>query len=836
MQKLDRWRLKDFDVGAGLGQGAERGDGDSWIEVDAPGDTYLALVAAGRLAHPFKGRNEAAAAWVRDREWWWTTVFETPAPTDANERVTLAFDGLDTFATVYLDGTVLGSADNMFRSYAFDIGEQLASAGPHTLAIRFDPPSEVMAGRETPVWPAFVDRVTVSRRNLMRKAQFGWGWDWGPDLPTVGVWRPVRIERHTAPTIASLNVATLSASPDQASVRVTIELGDAAARVGLHADIVLTDPDGVEVGTAETAVSGTASVDLSIPSPRLWWTADLGDQPLYRLEVRLRDSETVLDQRSRRIGIRTIVIDTSPDPDEPGADFFTFVLNGAPIFAKGVCWVPASSFVGVVDAAQYRDLISRAAGANMNMIRIWGGGIYEPDLFYDLCDEEGVLVWQDFMFACANYPEDDPAFVESVRREVQEQVRRLRGHACIAVWCGNNENQAMHDFNNRVAGAGAALQGLLYYDRLIPEILAELDPTTPYRTSSPIGGPVPNSMRAGDVHNWTVWHGIPLIPDQDMLGDFDRSPAGVAYTRYAEDKARFVSEFGIQAAPAMQTLRRWMAPEDLQLGSEGLLERVKDVADKLSAMMLPVTGLPKTLDDYVDFSQWTQAEGMKFGIEHYRRRAPHCSGALIWQYNDCWPCVSWSLIDYDGVGKASLYAVTRAFAPVLASFKPLEDGEFELWITNDTREAVSGKAMVELARVGGGSDWRESVDYGVAAHTSAPVWRGKAAEAADRVLTVRSPTEAFVANRYLLAPIATLALASGARPTVTITQTGPDALQIALIADAYLAFVHVTSSRPDLRFSDNYFDMAAGETRSITVSGVGGLEPSEIAVSCWNAR
>ena len=832
---LDHWRLKDFDIGGGLAQGAERGAGAGWIPVEAPGDTYLALIAAGRLAHPFEGRNETPAAWVRDREWWWTTTFEA-LPASPGEQVCLIFEGLDTFATVYLDGEVLGQTDNMFRSFAFDIGERLTASGPHTLAIRFDPPAAVMAGRDTPAWPAFTDRVTQSRRNLMRKAQFGWGWDWGPDLPTVGVWKPVRLDRRTGPVIAGLNFATLTVSPERAEARVSVSLDAAAGRGDLHVTVTLTDPAGVQVAAATAPIAADATVDLTIPSPKLWWTADLGDQPLYTLAVQLRQGEAVFDHRSRRVGLRTIAIDTSPDPDEPGADFFTFVVNGAPIFAKGVCWVPASSFVGVTDEAQYRDLLTRAAGANMNMIRIWGGGVYEPDLFYDLCDELGLLVWQDFMFACANYPEDDPAFVDNVRQEVTEQVRRLRGRPCMAVWCGNNENQAMHDFNNRLAGTDTPLQGLLYYDKLIPEILADLDPTTPYRTSSPFGGPSPNSMRAGDVHNWTVWHGIPLIPDKDLLGDYDRSPAGVAYTRYAEDNCRFVSEFGIQAAPAMQTLRRWMAPEDLALGSEGLLERVKDIADKASAMMAPVTGLPRTLDDFIDFTQWTQAEGMKFGIEHFRRRAPHCSGALIWQYNDCWPCVSWSLIDYDGVAKASLHAVTRAFAPVLASFKPLEDDSFELWITNDTREPVSGQAVVELKRLEGGSDWREDVDYQIAAHASAPVWRGKAAASTGRLLRVQSADGAFAANRYLLAPIATLALKPGAQPAVTVSQVDADTLHVALAADTYLAFVHLTTDRADLRFSDNYFDMVAGETRSVTVRGAGGVEPAEIKVDCWNAR
>lgn len=492
----------------------------------------------------------------------------------------------------------------------------------------------------------------------MRKAQFAWGWDWAPDLPTVGVWQPVRIERHRAARVESVNFSTLSIDNGVAQVSVDVSVSEAAT-----VEVELIDPAGNRVAT------GHSSGALTVPDAQLWWTADLGEQPLYTLIVRTPGAP----DHVRRVGIRTIAIDQSPDPDEPGTTFFRFVLNGVPIFAKGACWAPASSFVGAVPDDTYRDLLRRAVEANMNMIRVWGGGIYEPDLFYDECDRLGLLVWQNFMFACAPYPDDDAGFVETVRAEVREQVSRLRHHASLALWCGNNENQAIQFFADHASGTKTPLAGRALYDDLIPAVLVELDAHTPYWPSSPWGGPSPNSMRGGDVHNWTVWHGIPLVPDAEAVGEYETSPEGVAFTRYAEDMARFVSEFGLQGAPDIGTLRRWMAPEDLQLGSTGFLDRIKDVADKATAMIIPVTGQPRTLEEYVDFTMLAQAEGLKFGIEHYRRRKPHCSGALIWQHNDCWPCVSWSLVDYDGVAKASWYATRRAFAPVLASFR--RDGD-----------------------------------------------------------------------------------------------------------------------------------------------------------------
>lgn len=828
---LQAWELRDFEPGDGKAQAG----GEDWAPVSAPGDTYLALVEAGRLKHPFQGRAEVDAAWVRDREWWWRTTFEAPSVAE-DETATLVFEGLDTFASVYLDGDLIGRTDNMFRQWSFDIAERLKPGGRHSLAIRFDPPALASGPFDMPVWAAFTDRVSRSKRTLMRKAQFGWGWDWGPDLPTVGVWKPARIEVRTRACIKDVSfttheVSTVSAS---ASIGLEIETGS-TANSALRARVELRDPEGAVVFDTERAADASGPIPVVIDQPRLWWTADLGDQPLYSLTVELFDGDRLLGRSQRRVGLRTVALDQSPDPDEPGTTLFRFVLNGAPIFAKGACWVPSSSFVGDLDDGAYDRLIGQAVGANMNMIRIWGGGIYEPDLFYDLCDRKGVLVWQDFMFACAHYPDDD-AFQTSVRAEIEEQVRRLRNHPCLALWCGNNENQAIHRINDDKNGHASPLSGQTLYDDLMPAVLGSLDPATPYWPSSPWGGPNPNSMKAGDVHDWTVWHGVPPIPDDRMIGDFRSDPEGVSWLRYAEDTSRFVSEFGLQAAPALATLERWMDPADLTPDSEGFLARIKDEARKADAMMAPVTGLPTTLQDYVDFTQWCQAEGLKFGIEHFRRRAPHCSGALIWQFNDCWPCVSWSLIDWDGVEKASYQAVRRAFAPVLASFRALDDGAVELWITNDTRQTVSGEAVVALQSLDGDDIRRETVAFSAPAVGHAIAWRGVHPLGEDQVLRVWSPEAAFAPNRMLSAPIARLALRRGARPQASIAHLDATTLRVELTAETYLAFVHLTARRPDLRFSDNHFDLAPGEMRAVIVIAPAAIGPDDIVIRCWNDR
>jgi len=479
-----------------------------------------------------------------------------------------------------------------------------------------------------------------------------------------------------------------------------------------------------------------------------------------------------------------------------------------------------------------RRLVQAAADANMNMLRVWGGGIYEHDAFYEACDEQGILVWQDFMFACAPYPEDDPDFVENVRQEIRDQVARLRHHASLALWCGNNENQMIQDYLNHLTGRPDALAGALYYDRIMPEIVAELDPTTPYWPGSPAGGPAANSMRAGDVHNWTVWHGLPPVPDAVPVGSIDRSPAGVAYTRFAEDMARFVSEFGIQASPSLATLKRFVPAEALALGSPSLLSRIKDKPkDKVDAMLATVTGLPTTIEEYVDFTQITQAEGLKFGIEHYRRRSPHCSGTLIWQLNDCWPGVSWSLLDHEGFGKAGYFYTRRAYAPLLASFKQGPDDAVALWLTNDTATELRGNAVIEFGSFREGALWTEFCPYAVPAGTSRPVWHGSAAGAAEHYLNVHSNHGAFPANRIFFAPIKDLDRPAGPGPEVAIDSIAADTLRVRLTARHYLFFVHLLAPDGWTRFSDNYFDLRAGETRVIEVQARSGpLAPADLRI------
>jgi beta-mannosidase len=830
--------VKDFDIGEGTAESISSSlyNAQGWIDVAVPGDLYLALHAAGRLPDPFGDRTEPACAWVKDREWWWCADFEASG-LGSNERLSLIFEGLDTYATVWLNGQLLGSTDNMFRAWPFDISRKVLP-GSNVLAIRFTPTSTIVVDKTMPVWSIIADPIEETKRNFVRKAQFGWGWDWGPRLPTVGVWKPVVLRIETVAGLEAVKFTTLHISPkrDRANVSVELSIDALAADVALSAEITLLDVKGHIVAQHSVGLSSAKTmIEFGIDRPQLWWTPELGAANLHALSVVLKAGDAEVDRRDLRVGVRTIALDTSSDVEEPGTHFFRFVLNGVPLFARGACWVPPSSFVGAVDETLYRRLLEMAADANMNMLRVWGGGIYEHDAFYDICDELGLLVWQDFMFACAPYPEHEPSFVDSVRAEVRHQIERLRHHASIALWCGNNEGQGVQGFMNGLTGRDDPLLGALYYDKIMPEALADLDPTTPYWPGSPTGGPSSNSMLAGDVHNWTVWHGLPPVPVDVPVGDFDHSPEGVAYTRYAEDTGRFISEYGIQAAPAMETLKRVLPEDQRMLGSPGLINRIKDRPnDKVDAMMIPVTGLPKTLEEYVDFTQITQAEGLKFGIEHFRRRKPHCSGSLLWQYNDCWPGISWSLVDYYGFGKASYYYTRRAYASVIASFKQLDDGDVELWITNDTIHAIEDEVTIELGQFHADIVWSDRFAVSVPANSSQAIWRRPAARVgsgADRFLSVRSGTGAFPVNRIFFVAIKDLDRRTDERPVIKIEAVSPCELHVHLTASRYLYFVHLSTSNEHVWFSDNYFDMQRGEERTIIVRiSDGTIAPQDLQV------
>ncbi|HEY9078031.1 MAG TPA: glycoside hydrolase family 2 protein [Anaerolineaceae bacterium] len=834
---FDTWKLQDYDPGKGVAAGAYLPDYDdsTWITVNAPGDVHKALIAAGRIEDPFYDQNETKCRWMEEKEWWYRLKF-TPAsePLQPGERFQLVFHGLDTFAAIWLNGKILGHSANMFREAVFDVTNSLQTGQNNTLAICFDRPldhADLSGGFHS--WGRNEERV------FMRKAQFGFGWDWGPRLPTIGIWRPVELKRQYLAAIDGVNFTTLKIDLPQnlALVAVQVDVDRFSTNKPLEALVELVSDGRVMVSAAIQMNQGSSSRSvtayLQVPSPRLWWTHDLGEPYLYTLKTTLKQGNTILDSREQKVGIRTIELDQAPDPEERGTRFFRFVLNGIPIFAKGADWIPADSFVGAIPYEHYQKLLILAKEANMNMLRVWGGGIYEHDAFFDLCDSLGILVWHDFMFACAMYPEHDPAFVAEVTAEARYQVRRLRSRASLALWCGNNENQWIHDMRFWDS-PNYPVPGVLFYDKILPDNVKELDGHTPYWHGSPYGGNDYNCMEDGDRHNWHVWHGgQPRRFGERPQGDI--SPEGVTYAHYAEDMGRFISEFGMHAAPVYETLAR-VIPEDQRYHhSLSMDHHNKDnPKNKGDNLMSATTGLPANLEDYIDLSMLAQAEGLKFGIEHFRRRKPHCSGTLFWQLNDCWPVLSWAVVDYYGFGKAGYYYTRRVYAPILASFKPAADGGLELWITNDTLDEVNDTAVIRMCSFSGKKAWEETLAIHVPPNSSQVVkkWTAEQAPALlDHYVAVRSTTAQFPFNRHFFGMPKDIQ-----RPACKITSSikviDEHTVEVRLKTDTYGFFVHLTEPHESTHYSDNYFDLEPGETRTITVSNqIETLDPSRIKVT-----
>jgi beta-mannosidase len=825
---IGQWKLKDYMPSEGFSAGAykENFNDEDWIPVSVPGDVHTALLLVGRIEDPFYDRNELQCAWIEDREWWYRLKFDGPSgPLAEDERLQLVFHGLDTFATIWLNEQRLGQHSNMFREVVFDVSDLLAIGQSNALALCFDRPMDHIDHADRfHSWGRNPERVFI------RKAQFGFGWDWGPRLPTVGIWRPVELRHKRRASIEGVHFTTLAIDlrSNSALVKVGIEVERFTTDVLLSATVQLSplEEDSKQLPSIEKKVElvGVGNelrevVYLQVEDPRLWWTHDLGQANRYRLSVTVSEDGEILDQREDLVGIRTIELDQSPDPKEPGTRFFRFKLNGVSVFSKGANWIPADSFVGTISTEKYERLIMSARAANMNMLRVWGGGIYEHDLFYELCDRLGILVWQDFMFACAMYPDHLPGFVEEVEAEARYQVRRLRNHPCIGLWCGNNECQWNHDRhfwkdkNNLVPGS-------LFYHNLFPHLLEELDGTIPYWPSSPYGGNDHNSVEEGDRHNWHVWHGNLLRrfgEEQKIESWVD----GMKYERYAKDLGRFISEFGLHASPVFETLQRVIPPDQLYHHSHSMDHHIKDnPKDRLDQLMLSVTGPPKNIQEFVDFSMIAQAEGLKFAIEHFRHRKPHCSGTLLWQFNDCWPVVSWSIMDYYGFKKASYFYVKRAYAPVLASFKTLLNGGIELWVNNDTLQEVEDTVVIRLRTFSGQIAWEERENIVVPPNASQVVKRWDADQISDRsdqYLSVYSTNEKFPLNRHFFVAVKDLDR-DPVEPEINIITVNNYELQVELKAKSYAFFVHLLHDEAFTQFSDNYFDMEPGSNRTIQVT------------------
>ena len=648
-----------------------------------PGCVHTDLLAAGVIPDPFLGLNETEVAWVGRRGWTYESDLPASAP-GRHERTDLVFDGLDTAAEIFVDGQLLGRVRNMHRSYRFDVtglrgrlSVRFASAYDEAEAVR-DQLGERPAAYAEP-YP------------YIRKMACSFGWDWGPTLVTAGIWRPVRLEHWSTGRISRVRpLVTVEQGLGRVELAFDVERTGGEAQLAVEARV-----EGVRV---RAEVDGTRGVvRLEVPDAELWWPQGYGEQPLYGVELRLVSGDGVLDVWRRRIGFRSVGLDRAPDAHGTG---FTLVVNEERLFARGVNWIPDDVFPSRVTGDRYRERLRQAADAGVDLVRIWGGGIYESEDFYDACDELGLLVWQDFPFACAAYPEEQPLRGE-VEAEARENVVRLMPHPSLVLWNGNNENLwGFRDWGWEEPLAGESW-GEGYYLGLLPRVVAELDPTRPYTAGSPWSGSWrwhPNDPAHGTHHAWEVWN-------------------RADYAEYRREVPRFVAEFGWQAPPAYATLRRALAGEELAPDSPGMLHHQKadDGNGKLERGLVRHFALPEgDFDRWHYLTQVNQARAVAVGIEYWRSHWPVCAGTVVWQLNDCWPVTSWAAIDGDGRFKPLYHELRRLYADRLLTFQ-LRGGALVLAAVNQSGEEWGGTVTLR----------RMSVEGVVVGEASLPVVAGR---------------------------------------------------------------------------------------------------------------
>lgn len=773
------------------------------FDTRVPSSVYDTWLACGAMEDPYWRDNEDGALAMLEDDYEYTVTAAVSDEIMACDEVFLRFEGIDTAAEIYMNGNLLGHGDNMHRIWEYAVGALLKEENEIRVVIHS--PIKYIA-RAYEAWGYDGAPEAMKGFVLLRKAHCSFGWDWGPRLPDAGIFRPVCLEGIQK---ARLDGVLIRQIHEKAGVTLTLEpeIRTVTEKDTLSYDVMIRCPDG------DTKVITQSPKRVLIESPRLWWPNGYGEQPLYEITVVLKDGGHKVDCRSQRIGLRTMTVNTSKD--QFGSQF-AHQVNGVDIFAMGADYIPEDCIKARITPERTRQLLRHCKECNFNVIRVWGGGFYPDDSFYDICDELGLVVWQDFMFACGVYPLS-PSFEETVRAEIAENIKRLRHHACLGLWCGNNEMEMFIEKNQWIRSSRQKTEYLVMNQYLIPKLVKQYDPDGFYWPSSPSSGgdfDGPNDADRGDAHYWEVWHG------------------GVPFTQYRRHYFRYLSEFGFQSLPSMKTIESFTDEGDRNLFSYVMERHQKnnEANGKILGYLSQMYRYPTDFRGLIHASQLLQAEAIRYGVEHFRRNRGRCMGTVYWQLNDCWPVISWSSIDYCGRWKALQYFAKRFFASILLSCeeegalgKNINEEDFHplpgarLCITNETREDVY-----------------LTVKWSLRTNDSLVVRE-------DRIKTQVSPLSAFWLPDLALEDMEPyhMYLAYELWQDNTMVSEGTSLFvppkhfdfldpglilqvegnEIIIASDGYAKGVEIGNEAEDLLLSDNYFDMNAGIKRIKVIQG-----------------
>lgn len=788
-----------------------------WNQATVPGTVHTDLISIGKIENPFYRLNEHDVQWIDKEDWEYETTFNVTEATLNEQHVELEFLGLDTYSHVYLNDSLILETDNMFRNYTTEVKKHL-KAGENKLKVVLESPIKVgiekydALGYQIPVSDndlAQIGKVDEGKKVSIftRKAGYHFGWDWGPRLVTSGIWRPIKLRSWSSHKIEDLFVqqnkidgtaeltAFIEVSSTEAAENATVE-------IAVNNSVVKTIEAKLDKGQT------TLSIPFEIENPELWWPNGIGEQVLYNVETRVI-SDGYERSKSHKIGLRTIEL--IREPDSIGASFY-FTVNGHPVFMKGANYIPQDVFLTRAKEPQYKHILTSAKEANMNMLRVWGGGIYENEEFYEMCDEMGLLVWQDFMFACAMFPGDE-AFLENVRQEAIDNVKRLRNHTSIALWCGNNEILSAWENwgwkNNVIQEQSKAVADTIWkaYDdvfhKILPKVVKEYDNTRAYWPSSPGSdfGEKESHVK-GDAHYWMVWWG--------------KEP----FDNYNKAIPRFMSEYGFQSFPEFNSVKKYTSPEDYDIYSDVMKSHQRSSIgnNTIEEYMLRHYKKPKDFESFLYVSHLLQSHGIKVGIEAHRRNRDRCMGSLYWQINDCWPVASWSSIDYYGKLKALHYSAKKAFKTFLISHETTKDN-IDLFVISDSLTNVNAQLKVSLLDFEGKvlKNWEEGITV-EANNTNKYLTIHKKALNKNKNVLLNAQLimegKVLAENIIYLSPFKELNFPS---PKLTYSIKEHDnSFEVNIKTDRLAKDVFI-SANSDENFSDNYFDMLPNSEKTITI-------------------